>query len=391
MVKYDIGAAFQRIEEDMIASMTRNLKRHLLTEKEEDLNYTMWQAEQLAALKEFRENNAQAFGGYFSTINEQIDDVLKKANEAGSMEQEIKILEAIRKGFKIAREPGTDVLQGAFFRINERKMNALIRATKKDMEKAEHALLRKADDEYRKIIYDAQVYMNSGAGTLAQCVDRATHDFLAGGIRCIEYANGALVGIDSYARMAVRTARTRAYLQGEATKRDEWGINTVIVNKRSVACPRCLRYVGKVYYDDVWGESPIPSPARYPLLSQAIEGGLYHPNCKDTHTTYFEGVNTPPKPMTKGQVDEANRVYALEQEQRYNERQIRKYKRLSMGSVDPGNKDKYGAKLDAWQKKQKQFVAANSDVLRRRSELEKVFDLPDGFEKATKAAKEAEK
>jgi hypothetical protein len=298
----------------------------------------MWQAEQLAALQNFRKDNKKKFASRFSTINQQIEEVLRKANETGLMSQEIAILEAIKKGLKIYNYTASKSIRGQFFRINERKLNALIKATTNDMKKAEVAMLRRTNDEYRKIIYNAEVYYNTGAGTLKQSVDMATKDFLSRGISCIEYANGARVGIDTYARMAIRTAQTRAYLQGEATKRDEWGINTVIVNKRGVACPLCLKYVGQVFYDDVWGSAPVPSPAKYPCLSTAIDGGLYHPNCKDIHTTYFEGISTPPEPMTEEEKKEASRVYNLEQQQRYNERQIRKYKRLSDGSVDPENR-----------------------------------------------------
>jgi hypothetical protein len=377
MAYYDIGEAFQLIEEEMIASMARNLKRHLKTEKDEGLNYTMWQAEQLAALQNFKKDNKKHFSSYFSTINQQIEDVLKKANETGLMTQEVNILEAIKGGFKLYDYESKDSIRGQFFKINERKLNALIKATKSDMAKAETAMLRTANDEYRKIIFNAETFYNTGAGTLAQCVDMATHNFLAKGITCIEYANGARVGIDVYSRMALRTAQTRAYLAGEATKRDEWGVNTVIVNKRGVACPMCLKWVGKVYYDDVWGNSPVPAVPKYPRLSEAVAGGLYHPNCKDIHTTYFEGVSSKPEPMTQKQVDEANRVYALEQQQRYNERQIRKYKRLWSGSADPENALRYKEKTREWQARQKEFVAANDDVLKRRPELEKIFRLPD--------------
>ena len=221
MAYYDIGEVFQKIEEDMIASMMRNLKRHLKTEKEEGINYAMWQAEQLAALNEFKRKSPSLFGGYFSTINEQIEEVLEKAHASGKMEQEVQILEAIREGWSTALKSSGN-LQGAFFRINDRKLKALIKSVKNDMKKAETAMLRRANDEYRKILFNSQAYYNTGAGTLPQCVDMATKDFLSKGIDCIEYSNGARVGIDSYARMAIRTAVTRAYLLGESAKRDEW-------------------------------------------------------------------------------------------------------------------------------------------------------------------------
>ena len=46
------------------------------------------------------------------------------------------------------------------------KLNALINATTDDMKKAESAVLRMADDKYRKIIFDAQVYANAGGTTI---------------------------------------------------------------------------------------------------------------------------------------------------------------------------------------------------------------------------------
>ena len=53
-----------------------------------------------------------------------------------------------------------------------------------------------------------------------------------------------------------------------------------------MACPLCLPFVGKVMIDDVWsGGKATDGP--YMLLSSAMQDGLYHPNCKDSHSTYF--------------------------------------------------------------------------------------------------------
>ena len=79
--------------------------------------------------------------------------------------------------------------------------------------------------------------------------------------------------------------------------------------------------------------------------------------------------------MTAAEKKEAERVYNLEQQQRYNERQIRKYKRLSDGSVDPENQLRYQKKLEAWQAEQRRFVKANGDVLKRRYENESIYGI----------------
>lgn len=123
---------------------------------------------------------------------------------------------------------------------------ALLKATSSDMQKAEKAVLRRANDQYRKIIFNAQVYAATGAGTYEKAVDMATKDFLSAGIDCIEYANGSRHTIADYADMAIRTASKRAYLQGEGTKRQEWGLHLVIMNKRGNPCPKCLPFCGKI-------------------------------------------------------------------------------------------------------------------------------------------------
>ena len=240
-------------------------------------------------------------------------------------------------------------LNAKFFRINDRKLNALIKATKKDFKKAQLAMLRMANDQYRKIIFNAQIYANTGAGTIEKAIDMASRDFMANGINCIEYKNGARVNVVSYVDMAIRTSNKRAYLKGEGDKRKEWGISTVIVISRGGGCPKCTPYQGKIYIDDVWsGGSSKDGP--YPLLSSAIEKGLYHPNCRDSHTTYFEGITSKPKRTTKEQQEENIRLYNEQQWKNYIERQVKKYTNLENRSFDNENKMKYKNKKEIWKK-----------------------------------------
>ena len=188
MADYDVSEALSKIEDMLISSMMRKLRHHLDLEKQDGISYTQWQAEQLAALADFRESTNTALGNYFKEFNERIGEALQRAYEAGGTEQETKILEALRKGWK--RRPHSGQLSGSFFRINERRLNAYIASVKSDMERAEYALMRMADDQYRKAIFNAGVAYNTGAVTLPQAVDQATNDFLSRGLNCIEYRNG---------------------------------------------------------------------------------------------------------------------------------------------------------------------------------------------------------
>ena len=357
---YDIEEAFAAIEEELIESMIRNMKRHKAEEDDEGIQWEMWQAKQLEALERYKKANKKKFFGRFSDINSEIEELIREANKNGCMDQEIAILEATKKGFK-GYKKSSSTMQAEFFKLNERKLDALINATTNDMQKAETAILRMADDQYRKVIYNAQVYANTGAGTYEQAVDMATKDMLRSGLNCVEYANGARHTLRDYADMAIRTASKRAYLQGEGTKRQEWGIYTVIMNKRGNPCPKCLPFCGKVLIDDVWSGGPKDgiSPEtgkKYPLMSKAIEAGLYHPRCKDSHTTYFEGLDDDvDDSYTKKELKEIEKQYAKEQIKQYAKRQAEKFERLEKNSLDIKNKEEYKVKANKWSSIQKEY------------------------------------
>lgn len=344
--EYDIGKAFEAIEDELMASMIRNLEKHKQDEVDEKKEWSMWQTEQLKSLEEYRKANQKKFGKQFQTINQKIDYLIRLANADGQSKQEAKILEAIKKGFPGKKPAGS---AAEFFKINDRKLDALIKATSNDMEKTEIAVLRRADDQYRKIIYNAQVYANTGAGTYEKAVDMATKDFLSKGIDCIEYANGARHTLEDYADMAIRTACKRAYLQGEGVKRQEWGLHLVIVNKRGNPCPKCLPFCGKVLIDDVWSGGS-REDGEYPLMSAAVDAGLYHPRCRDSHTTYFPGITTADGSWTKEELEAIGQNTKDEARQQYAERQAKKFGRLAEYSLDPENKKKYAEKEKEWER-----------------------------------------
>lgn len=374
-MNYDIAEALRKMEEELIQSMKRNLQRHLKEEDAEGFDWTQWQAEKLNSIARYRAKNRHIIGSYISTIPQQIEDMIRQSYETGKQQEEIRILKAIRQGYLAAAGTAGEIGTG-FFTVNERKLNALVKATQGEMHKAVSSILRYQDDIYRQTIFRSATQFNMGGKSLGQAVDAAAQDFLAQGIRNIRYKDGRYVNIASYAEMALRTANLRANIQGEAAKRDEWGICTVKLSAHGSACPKCIPWQGKVYYDDVYGSVPVPKDGKYPLLSTAIAGGALHPNCKNGVHTWFEGINQPPREMTQEEIDEANRRYDLEQQQRYCERNVRKYKRLKLGAIDPENTAKYAAQEQAWRKRLNSLVKENPDVLRMDYRRLKVYDAP---------------
>lgn len=348
---YDIGAAFAAIEEELIASMMRNMERHGKQEAAEGFQWAMWQAKQLKELNKYKKANQKKFRRPFQEINGSIRRVIEQARKQGNMEQESEILEAIKKGWKAPRKTDGSVRSSAeFFKWNTRKLEALIKATEHDFQKAEIAMLRMANDQYRRIIFNAQVYANTGAGTYEKAVDMAARDFLAAGINCVEYKNGARHTTRDYADMAIQTASKRAYLTGAGEKRQEWGISTVIMNKRGNPCPKCLPFVGRIMIDDVWSGGKA-SDGPYPLMSSAISAGLYHPRCKDSHTTYFPGVSSEPKKATQEDKAAVKTLHAKEQQRNHSENMVKKMRRLEKHSLAPDNKKQYAFKAERLEQK----------------------------------------
>lgn len=346
MSDYNIKEAFERIENELIDSMMRNFSRHRAEETKEGYNWTQWQAEQLKSLEEYRKHNAKKFGKRFKTINGKVEEMIRTAKADGNASQEAEILEAVKDGFKAPKKPSAHST-AEFFKVNDRKLDALIKSTTDDLKRAETAVLRMSNDKYRKAIFNAQVAMNTGAVTYEKAVDMACKDMLNAGLNCVEYKNGARHTLSDYADMAVKTANKRAYLRGEGEKRAEWGVSLVVVNSRQGGCPDCAKYIGKVFIDDVYSNGK-KSDGNYPLLSTAIKNGLFHPRCKDSTSTYYPELDDLDAPLSEDEIKELDRQREIEEKQQYAQRQAERFDRRDEYSLDEDNKRIAQTRADEW-------------------------------------------
>lgn len=346
MSDYNIREAFEKIEDELIDSMMRNFSRHRAEETKEGYNWTQWQAEQLKSLEEYRKHNAKKFGKRFKTINSKVEEMIRTAKADGNASQEAEILEAVKDGFKAPKKPSAHST-AEFFKVNDRKLDALIKSTTDDLKRAETAVLRMSNDKYRKAIFNAQVAMNTGAVTYEKAVDMACKDMFNAGLNCVEYKNGARHTLSDYADMAVKTANKRAYLRGEGEKRAEWGVSLVVVNSRQGGCPDCAKYIGKVFIDDVYSNGK-KSDGNYPLLSTAIKNGLFHPRCKDSTSTYYPELDDLDAPLSEDEIKELDRQRGIEGKQQYAQRQAERFDRRAEYSLDEDNKRIAQTRADEW-------------------------------------------
>ncbi|HAV90194.1 MAG TPA: hypothetical protein DCW44_02835 [Eubacterium sp.] len=363
MNDYKIKELYEKMEMDLIDSMKRNLSRHLAEEEEVGFKYTQWQAEKLKELKRFQRENKKIIGGYVKGLNKEVSKHLQEELKQGS----ISAIKHYNKVLGDNKNP-SKLMNRSFFRTNDRKVKALIKAVNNDLNKANIGALRMINDEYRQIIHKSAFFVANGVKTekqatsmaikeisekkaTMQACDEVSKSFLAGGLNCIEYSNGRKVNIASYAAMAVRTASIRAHLMGEGDFRKSIGRTLIKVSTHGGTCKLCARWQGRVLIDDVYsGGEP---DGKHTLLSEAMEQGLFHPNCRHGIFTYYpelEGIS-----YDEDEGDEYLPDF-LKEKYNYYDRLGKSWNRRSRGFIDPDNKKDARKNYLACEKKKENII-----------------------------------
>lgn len=344
----DIGDIFQAMEDDLFAMAIRNMKRHEDWEKMEGFKWTQWQAEQITGLREYRKNVAGLTNSYFDRAKAAIIEFLKEAYK-GSVDD--------ARGF--AALFGKKRIRPGFFGVNSSKLDIIINEAVQNIDTKRYAAINRMNSGYTDFLRKADIYAQSGSYTIPQAVDIASRDFLAAGLNCVEYRNGNRVNIASYAEMALRTSSSEVTRQANGDVRNELGEYLVVSNVIGMTCPYCQEWQGKVMIDDVYSDGK--PDGKHKLVSEAKADHFLHPNCRHQLFMYIEGIT---KVADLPNDVETKEHYKAEQEQRRQEREIRKYKRLRDGAVDPADRQKYDARVKEWMAKHNQYLQEH-DYLRK--------------------------
>ncbi len=384
----DIAKIFEEIELRLIASLKRNLSRHKAEEEKEGFEWSAWQAEKLNNIDNFRKENAQIVDEYVDAIDDETRQLMTDQFHEGEHTAEQSVIDVSESGVNVPDVPAqpqppeapTAIPDDHFFGVNKPKMDKLMEDVTTLEKTALTAAVRNMDDVYRTTLNKVQLMMGTGSITLNEAIDLATRGFLDNGINCIVYADGRRVNIADYVRMALRTTSTRATLQGAAKRFAELGYDTVLISQYGGCSETCEPYQGKVYIDDVftiWNGARSGDFGKsnycdkwFMLLSVAIRGGMFHPNCRHTMGQYIEGLTKIPQPIPAEKIREQRE---LEEKQRAMERKIRALKRKVEGTQDEKKVKEYKRKLREEQGKLREFIKEHDDVLRRDYSREKIY------------------
>lgn len=349
----EIAEIYKDMELKMIESMKRNLGLHLAEETEAGIDYPQWQAIKIRELRKYQRHNKKLLKSSTRDMAKNIKDHIRDEMKQGSLHEMKRFKEAKGAGYKSAV-----AMKDGFFKINTRKVDALINSVQSDFSRADKAVLRMMNDTYRSTIFKYGMYVTNGVYTEKQAYDAAVKDFLSRGINCIEYKDGRRVNIADYTSMAIRTVNQRAYMAGEGEARKKLGRTLVIISHHATSCKLCQPFENKVLIDDVYSGGT-PDDGDYMLLSQAMAEGLFHPRCRHGLGTYYPELedivhyDTEENRVNEYGTEELNRAHI--------ENMIQKYKRLTVGSIDPANIAKYQARLNEWERRKAQLGIANSE------------------------------
>lgn len=233
-----------------------------------------------------------------------------------------------------------------------------IRSTNTEIRNICNSMASAANMAFEHALDQAYLSVSSGAFSFADAVKTAVNDLGKNGIRWIDYPTGAHRRADSAIRNALRTGVNQTAARCQEQNLDEMDCNLVETTSHMGARPEHAKWQGMLF----WLKTPVNGLQNfYEATGYGTGAGLCGWNCRHNFFPNFDG-----ELSFEHYDEEANaKQYELEQEQRYNERKIREWKRRQAvnkaGGVDNTREAK---KVRAWQKRQADFLKAHPDMKR---------------------------
>jgi|SRR5690625_1062109 len=237
-------------------------------------------------------------------------------------------------------------------------------AAYRDFEATRIPIVREQEDRIRRLSVQASesAYRDADTFTRREMSGQLMTQFADEGITGIRYSNGRTMKLDSYSEMVARTQTGNAARQANMNRLQEYGMDLVQISQHFPTSDLCEPYQGRVF--SISGRSD-----RFPSLQDAIAGGLYHANCMHSQAGYTPGINKlPDEDMA---VRENRDQYEAKQEQRYNERQVKAWKRREAAAMTEAEQVKAKAKVRQWQARQRDHIKSN-EFLRRDYSREQI-------------------
>ena len=242
-------------------------------------------------------------------------------------------------------------------------INALGRKTLGDTQKFTQQANRGARRSWQRAQMDAVnravARYNRGGITWRQAKQSALNELASAGITHFVDKKNRSWELGAYVEMGIRTGINQSARAGFLLSMEQRGKDLVYASSHFGSCPLCAVWQGQVL--SINGNHP-----DYPSLQDAINDGLFHPNCRHVLLEYIEGISD----LRNDDSPESRAHYQLTQAQRRYERGVRQWKNREMTAITSADRIKANSYRKQWQSALKDHVEKNG--LARRYDREQI-------------------
>jgi len=350
------------IEDDLMNNLTRMIGTNdtlfnFIVELDKTDLIIKWRAEKLLELGELNEKNikiiAQRMGIEVKQLKKIIEEsTFKLLQQEESTLSKAALIGILREASGLEQSLAIRNIIKTFQDLSALSFNGL-----------NNSMLQSAGIKYRQIINEVATKVLVGIKTPQQAVAEAVNKFLSNGLTGFRDKAGKNWAPEAYANLVIRTNTKESAKQATFQRGKEYGNDHIEISSHADAREKCAIDQGQLYsisnnttsIQDINGNTL--SVKAWSQTSNGQPDGILGINC--THQVYQFVPGFSNKTFEKKDLGETKQGNMERNTQRYNERQIRKFKTLAQSHENTGSvaaTKAAKAKVAEWQKRQRVHI-----------------------------------
>ncbi|MFA6927032.1 MAG: phage minor capsid protein [Bacteroidales bacterium] len=190
-----------------------------------------------------------------------------------------------REGVSFADEMAFSThLAAGFGTLHQEAASVLAEATYSRMKDVDLVVGRQVDDLFRSLQLEYAQGTVLGAESTKAAAKAMREDLARRGITGFFDKRGRQWTLKNYTEMCIHDVSMQSFREGTRIRLLEYNYDLVIISSHSGSCPKCEPYQGRTF--SLTGTSD-----KFPPLSDARSGGLFHPRCRHIYTLSPEEKN----------------------------------------------------------------------------------------------------
>lgn len=340
-----------------------------------DLAERLWANQGWSATSASRYESLQEMNLYYGYIQKKIAEKLNISEQAVRELMQNAIEASISRDNMIYEEAYSLELIPEFTPKLDR-LNSIItqgiRATNNEIRNFTREYAGELNEMYRHYLDLAYLNTQSGLMSSKEAAQYSIQQLINLGVTVIS-PNGRKERPETIVRRAVRTGINQTASKCQEENFFQFGGTLVEVSSHLGARPSHAVWQGGVYE---WVKAGEKKKTDYPdfiaTTGYGTGEGLCGWNCRHSFFPFFEGISE--RSFERYDLKENEEVYKLQQEQKYNERMIRKYTNEAQ-ILEAGRLDSSAARANAaaWTKKNNHLIRENSRFLKKDHSNVKAF------------------